>query len=460
MDDSRTPPVRATSEDQFVESIAAEAGGLGVEMASIHGALEDLDAQARRQSSRLDAISATMAGLVDGNREIEAAASATATLSASTRDTLRLTLRDTERLAASAVRVSRAVHDIGPVLAQVSGAVSDIESITYQIKLVAFNASVEAHRAGDAGRSFGVIASAVRDLSERVERSSSLIATTLADLSARIASLEAQVQRDNAGMDDIEAAVQQATRSFDRSFDSVAAQVDQICTAARAGMSASASARSEIDAIAGQSRESMAALSAASTRASGLLTLGERLIELTADSGFVTPDTPYIEQAMAVADRISAAFESALVQRRITLDELFDARYRIVPGSDPQQVTTAFTRLTDELLPAIQEPVLAALPQVVFCAAVDRNGYLPTHNRKFSQPQGRDPVWNAANCRNRRLFRDRTGLSAGQNSKRFLLQTYRRDMGGGEFVIMKDVSAPIRVRGRHWGGLRIAYRLD
>jgi methyl-accepting chemotaxis protein len=39
-----------------------------------------------------------------------------------------------------------------------------------------------------------------------------------------------------------------------------------------------------------------------------------------------------------------------------------------------------------------------------------------------------------------------------------LMQAYRRDMGGGVFAIMKDVSAPIMVRGRHWGGLRIGYR--
>ncbi|TVR07964.1 MAG: hypothetical protein EA385_11190 [Salinarimonadaceae bacterium] len=33
-------------------------------------------------------------------------------------------------------------------------------------------------------------------------------------------------------------------------------------------------------------------------------------------------------------------------------------------------------------------------------------------------------------------------------------QTYRRDMGGGVFALMKDVSAPIMVGGRHRGGLR------
>jgi methyl-accepting chemotaxis protein len=57
------------------------------------------------------------------------------------------------------------------------------------------------------------------------------------------------------------------------------------------------------------------------------------------------------------------------------------------------------------------------------------------------------------------MFNDRVGLGAGQNTKPFLVQTYRRDMGGGKTVVMLDVSSPIKVKGRHWGGLRIAYTL-
>jgi methyl-accepting chemotaxis protein len=30
-------------------------------------------------------------------------------------------------------------------------------------------------------------------------------------------------------------------------------------------------------------------------------------------------------------------------------------------------------------------------------------------------------------------------------------------MGNGTFAMMKDVSAPIMVNGRHWGGVRLAY---
>ena len=76
---------------------------------------------------------------------------------------------------------------------------------------------------------------------------------------------------------------------------------------------------------------------------------------------------------------------------------------------------------------------------------------------KFSQPQGPDPVWNAANARNRRIFDDRVGLGSGRNRDPFLLLVYRRDMGGGKFVLMKHVSCPIVVNGRHWGAMRCAF---
>lgn len=98
-------------------------------------------------------------------------------------------------------------------------------------------------------------------------------------------------------------------------------------------------------------------------------------------------------------------------------------------------------------------------PPVVFCAAVNLIGYLPTHNNVYSQPQRLgDRDWNTENCRNRRVFADRAGLAAARNTRPFLLEAYRRDMGGGQVVRLKEADAPIMVRGRHWDSLRLAYR--
>jgi methyl-accepting chemotaxis protein len=51
------------------------------------------------------------------------------------------------------------------------------------------------------------------------------------------------------------------------------------------------------------------------------------------------------------------------------------------------------------------------------------------------------------------------GLAAARSREPFLLQTYRRDIGNNQFAIMKNLSAPISVKGRHWGAVRIIYRI-
>ncbi|MGE5504726.1 MAG: methyl-accepting chemotaxis protein, partial [Actinomycetota bacterium] len=175
--------------------------------------------------------------------------------------------------------------------------------------------------------------------------------------------------------------------------------------------------------------------------------------------GYLALDVPFIATVRATADRIGRLFEAAVDRGEIGLDDLFDEDYQPIAGTNPQQVTTRFTAFTDKVLPEIQEPMLQFHPGVAFCAAVDRNGYLPTHNLRVSKPQGADPVWNNANCRNRRIFNDRTGLRAGRSTEPYLLQSYLRDMGGGNYVMMQDLSAPIMVKGRHWGGLRMGYTL-
>jgi methyl-accepting chemotaxis protein len=170
-------------------------------------------------------------------------------------------------------------------------------------------------------------------------------------------------------------------------------------------------------------------------------------------------NTEFIDRAIAAADRISRLFEEAVSQRKISLDDLFDNNYVPIPDTDPQQYRTRFLDLLEGILPGIQEPLLASDKRMVFCAAVDRNGYLPVHNNIYSKPQRPGEfLWNTANSRNKRIFDDRAGLSAGRVVRPYIIQNYPRDMGD-RVVMMWEIGAPIRVFGRQWGGLRTAYTL-
>lgn len=167
----------------------------------------------------------------------------------------------------------------------------------------------------------------------------------------------------------------------------------------------------------------------------------------------------YVEVATGIARKVAAALEAAVSAGTISVADLFDTDYTPIPDTNPIQYTTRFTTLMDEILPALQEPPLAADSRVAFCATVDRNGYLPTHNRCYSQPQRPgDTVWNTANCRNRRIFDDRAGLYAGRNTKPYLLQSYPRNMGD-KIIMLKEADVPIYVGDRHWGNVRLAIKL-
>lgn len=165
-------------------------------------------------------------------------------------------------------------------------------------------------------------------------------------------------------------------------------------------------------------------------------------------------------RAQAAAAEIGGALERAIDRGELREETLFDTTYQPVLGSDPQQYLTGAVPVLEEVLTPIQEHLLASDGRLVFCAAVDRNGYLPVHNTKYSLPQRPgDLAWNTAHCRNRRIFDDRAGLMAARNTAPFLAQSYARDMGDGRTVMMQELDAPIQVNGRHWGGFRMAYHL-
>jgi methyl-accepting chemotaxis protein len=171
-------------------------------------------------------------------------------------------------------------------------------------------------------------------------------------------------------------------------------------------------------------------------------------------------DQPFIARCRHIAGQVQRAFEDAIQCGHIALPELFDLNYEPVAGTEPQQYLAKFTPLCDQVLPPIIDPVADGDSHVAFCAPVDRSGYLPTHNRKYSHPQRRgDPAWNLANCRNRRIFDDRTGILAARNIQPQLVQVYPRDMGRDGIVLLKEIDAPIIIADKPWGNLRLAVRL-
>lgn len=432
--EGRTVPDVVQGDQRLVQALAPKASTLGREAAEVRGALEDTQKTATAQAAATHELVRQLHEVVRSQQGIAA---------------------EVEAGLKAVADVGDAVHGVGgevgavvQTLKQVSDAAQQITQIALQTRLVAFNASVEAKRAGEAGRGFGVVADAVKDLAAKVESSSKAIMGTVQQLDARIGTLAREVSRD--GSD---------PGAVHRALERVEAGVRRIESASTSSREVCAGLQTQMVRIESEMGRTTLVLNSALQRTEAFLGISEQLLEVVAESGVETEDTPYIRAAQQAAAQISQLLEDAVRTGTLAENELFDERYQPIEGSNPPQVMTRFVGLAERLFPQVQEKLLGLSEKVVFGIAVDRNGYIPCHNQQYNQPQrAGDVAWNTANCRNRRVFNDRTGLASARNQRPFLLQTYRRDMGGGQFIVMKEAAAPVVVNGRHWGGLRLAYK--
>jgi methyl-accepting chemotaxis protein len=158
--------------------------------------------------------------------------------------------------------------------------------------------------------------------------------------------------------------------------------------------------------------------------------------------------------ALDASRRCSDAMERWVAGKEVTEEKLFSFLYYPVPKTDPPKFSTDWDRLSDRDVQGIEEAIMTRSQSLVFAVLVDKHGYLPTHNLRYSQPLTGNLANDLVNNRTKRIFNDRTGLAAAKSTAPFLLQRYQRDTG----ETMVDLSVPVYIRGVHWGAVRLGFR--
>lgn len=452
------------------QDIAQQIGTISVSLAGVTGHVEDTSDTLSAQAATLENISSHISQIAsqsrstivksDESKDIASRAEQSAYDSTQKFGDI---LHKANDLAADVLDMGNRLAIVQSKLAAVQKISNEIDTIAQRASLLSLNAAVEAARAGESGRGFRVVASEFKSLSEYTATSTVEINNSLDDLTAEISTLVANATHSVTVANALEIdaqGIEEQIQSVPQMLSIVTQNQTDISVENKEISLAVDSISQEVAILSSGVTASVDLIKEAALSLDGLRHISERMTASSVKLGVHTDDTQFINHVKQIAKAIRAAFEDGIKHGYVDQSDLFDRDYVELIGTNPIQFETRYTTFLDSALPPIQEAALEISDRIVFCAAVDVNGYLPTHNVKFSKPQRHnDPVWNAANSRNRRIFDDRVGLAAGQNTDDFLLQAYRRDMGNGKFALMKDLSAPIFVNGKHWGGVRLAYKV-
>ena len=453
--------------ENAIRAVARDCGSLSIECSDVAGYVQDVSERIGEHLKMLDGLEEVTTRLLDDQGRVSDSTDEARLLSEQARTKLEAgreaiehTIKGFKGLTDLVVQLGERMAGFATAMNQVQSVSSTIEAIARKTNMLALNATIEAARAGDAGRSFAVVAAEVKKLAHDTRAATSQIALTIGDLTREAGAVTSEIKSGveqsraaQAGIGQISDTVREVSEivgMVDRQTEGIAHSTSLIQTSVdrvKAGLSA----------FAGDARDNGGALVKAQKRLSHLEHLSNTRLDTLANSGAEIDDTPMIVMAQEAMREITSAVEQGIDSGRITFDGVHDRNYVLIAGTNPPQYDNGFADFADAVVRPFIDRFKLRDPRIIACAVTNLDGYLPTHLSERCHEQGPDPVWNDANCRNRRIFMDETTRKACNSDQAATLATYRMELGDEMFAV-KNVFVPLSFKGQRWGNFELAYR--
>jgi methyl-accepting chemotaxis protein len=444
----------------LIHEIRRMTAQVSMESVRVSGNLKDASRTADKQgaitgeiSRAADRASSAMENMSSSAHYLSSAtAGHLATVNSSHRELL-CVAQDMNKASGSLNSFGQTVEKLAKTGRGIENIVKLINEISDQTNLLALNAAIEAARAGEQGRGFAVVADEVRSLAERVKAATGEIRGNISSMMQLVGETQSETQLINQSILQGQETVSASSEKFSgmvHSFEEMSTQINDVTEQVQSVKEINSEVSRRASDIRDTAQSVIAQTTGSEKSSVELAGATERIKELV--SRFKIGKGAYeriIEQVAASR----AHCKNILIEAMNDGHDVFDEAYKAVPNSNPQKYTTRYDRVVERRLQAIYDQLVSDVPGSVFSLCVDRKGYAPTHNSKYSRPLTGDLKKDLLESRDKRMFNDPVGLRAAQNTSPWLLQTYRRDTG----EVLNDLSLPIEINGRHWGSLRLGF---
>lgn len=449
--------------------MAADTGELAVGCADVGGRIEEVASELSGQVEALGRLERVTADLEADQAQVARATEEAKVLSAKAAENIQSsaqqissTVAEFGQLTDLIERMGTHVTNFAAAMEQVKSVSASIETIAKTTNMLALNAAIEAERAGDAGRTFAVVASEVKKLASHTRAATEEIRRTVGSLSSEAEGLMREISSGVEESHRAERGFETIADALGRAIDLVGlvdGQSDQIARSASLIHGNSQQVRSALQDFGQRVRSSAEQLVDAHAHVDRLEGLSNQVFHGLVASGASPDDWNFVTYATQRRDDVVALTEAALADGSLTVMQLFDADYQLIPGSKPERFKTRLWDWAHAHWRPILDEIARFDPRVISTACTSREGYLPTHLTEFSREPTGDVAHDTKYCRNGRRFYDAVDAKAKASDEPFFMAVYRREGDGSYYDVVRNVYVPLHFSGKRWGDLEISYRM-
>src|SRR5829696_7914175 len=338
--------------EHAIRAVARDCGSLSIECSDVAGYVRGVSGRINDHLQMLDQLEevttrllADQARVSDSTDEARLLAEQAKGKLEAGREAIEGTIAGFKGLTELVVQLGERMAGFAAAMNQVQTVSSTIEAIARKTNMLALNATIEAARAGDAGRSFAVVAAEVKKLAHDTRSATSQIALTIGELTREAGAVTSEIKTGversraaQAGFGQISETVAEVTEivsMVDRQTEGIAHSTSLIQTSVdrvKAGLTS----------FAGDARANGTELTNAQKRLNHLETLSNSMLDTLANSGAEIDDTPFILKAQEATRLIAAAIERGIDSGEVALEDVFDRDYQEIPGTNPVQYRVGF----------------------------------------------------------------------------------------------------------------------